>query len=165
MTTENLAALKDDMIAFVEGHGMRYFPALIPEDCPRVWWSDEEAEVHEGASDSWKDFVEMAKTAGAPMVCIAEDRLERATLELLTGELEEAASPQAFAVEMEKLDGLYPQVGKVGHLELAFAHQGVLFVHETATAWYHDYREMLDTLEELTDLSADVFDDEDEEPR
>ncbi len=165
MTIENLAALKDDMIAFVEGHGMRYFPALIPDDTPRVWWNDDPPEQQAGSSDSWKDFVEMAKAVGAPMVCIAEDRLERVALELLSGELEEAASPEAFAAEMEKLDSLYPQVGKVGHLELAFAHHGMLFVHETATEWYHEYREVLDTLEELAGLSADVFDDEDEEPR
>lgn len=164
MTTENLAALKDDMIAFIEGHGMRRFPALIPEDTPRVWWEDADGQT-DSSSDSWKDFVETAKAVGASMVCIAEDRLERITLELLASELEDVASAEAYAAEMEKIDTLYPQVGKVGHLELAFAHQGVLFVHETATSWYQDYRQLLDTLEELTDFSASVFDDEDEEPR
>ena len=43
MDSNNLTSLKDDMIAFIEGHGMRHFPALIPEGTPRVWWSDPEA--------------------------------------------------------------------------------------------------------------------------
>ena len=38
MNSDNLNTLKDDMVAFIEGHGMRHFPALITEDTPRVWW-------------------------------------------------------------------------------------------------------------------------------
>ena len=91
MTIDNLATLKDDMIAFIEGHGMRYFPALIPEDTPRVWWNDPEPtlSIVENTKESWKDFVEMAKTAGAPLVCIGEDTLDKTMVELLVSELQE----------------------------------------------------------------------------
>ena len=169
MNSDNLHALKDDMIAFVEGHGMRHFPALIPEDTPRVWWHDagpieSRGDMHETSKEGWKDFVEMAKAVGASMVLIGEDSVDKATLDLLATELEEVSSPNAFGPEMEKLDALFRQVGKIGHLELAFAHQGILFVHESVTQWYRSYREMVDTIEDLQDLLETAYGvDEDEE--
>jgi hypothetical protein len=169
MHSENLLALKDDMIAFIEGHGMRHFPAVIPEDTPRVWWNDPDSDSiagngNESLRESWKDFVEMAKAAGAPMVCIGEDVLDKTTLELLVAELQEMSSAEAFGPEMEKLDSLSLQVGKVGHIELAFAHQGILFVHESATEWYRHYRQMVDTIDSLQELIEKAYgDDADEE--
>jgi hypothetical protein len=167
MNPDDLTPLKDDMIAFIEGHGMRHFPALIPEDTPRVWWNDPDpagVSVQESAKESWKDFVEMAKAAGAPMVCIGEDILDKPTLELLTTEFQELSGAESFSAETEKLDRLFLQVGKLGHIELAFAHNGILFVHESATRWYRQYREMVDMIDNLQDLIENVYNDDDEEP-
>ncbi|HWF66182.1 MAG TPA: hypothetical protein VN670_02690 [Acidobacteriaceae bacterium] len=165
MNLDNLLALKDDMIAFIEGHGMRYFPAVIPEETPRIWWNDTEAgmadrSAPEGARESWKDFVEMAKSAGAPLVCIGEDVLDKTTLDVLASELEEVSSEETFGPEIERLDRLSRQVGKLGHIELAFAHQGILFVHESATDWYRSYREMVDTIEDLQEIIHHPYDNE-----
>ena len=164
MRFDNLLNLKDDMVAFIEGHGMRHFPALIPEDTPRVWWNDTEAPEGspEGAKESWKDFVEMAKSVGAPMVCIGEDLLEKNMLELLLHELQAVTGADTFGPETEKANNLFLQVGKLGHIELAFAHHGILFVHETATEWYKDYRELVDTIDHLQELFEDAYDDLDE---
>jgi hypothetical protein len=158
MSPDNLVTLKDDMVAFIEGHGMRHFPALIPEEIPRVWWN--EAETATGLSESWKDFVEMAKIAGAVMVCIGEDILDKTTLELLLHELHALSEAQEFSPEMEKANSLFLEVGKVGHIELAFAHQGVLFVHESVTEWYRRYRELVETVDHLQDLFDDDFEDD-----
>ncbi len=171
MNSDNLNTLKDDMVAFIVGHGMRHFPALITEDTPRVWWHNagpigSPGYMHESSKEDWKDFVEMAKAVGAPMVLIGEDSVDKDTLDLLATELEEVSSPDAYGQEMENLDRLFRQVGKLGHLELAFAHQGILFVHETATEWYRNYREMVDTIEELQDLLENAYgsgDDEEQE--
>ncbi len=165
MDSNNLTSLKDDMIAFIEGHGMRHFPALIPEDTPRVWWSDPEMTADNAtiAKESWKDFVEMAKTAGAPLVCIGEDSVDRTTLELLSSELQDMSSTEAPAPEMDKLNRLFLQIGKVGHLELAFAHQGILFVHETQTEWYREYRAMVNTVDSLQELIENALEDDDED--
>lgn len=167
MTPDDLTPLKDDMIAFVEGHGMRHFPALIPEDTPRVWWNDPDPDAagsaHDSSKESWKDFVEMAKAAGAPMVCIGEDFLDKATLEMLAAELEQVASPAAAEEEMRKLDRLLQQVGRLGHIELAFAHQGILFVHESATEWYREYRAMVDTIDQLQEIIEGMLDDDADE--
>lgn len=161
MDSNNLASLKDDMIAFIEGHGMRHFPALIPEDTPRVWWNDPDtAEARANSpKESWKDFVEMAKTAGAPLVCIGEDSLDRPTLELLASELQDLSGTDASGDEMDKLNRLFLEIGKVGHIELAFPHQGILFVHETQTEWYREYRAMVNTVDGLQDLIENALDE------
>jgi hypothetical protein len=176
MNSDNLLALKDDMIAFIEGHGMRHFPAEIPEDLPRVWWNDPGDDAANQRStprlpspESWKDFVEMAKIAGAPMVCIGEDTLDRATLEMLAAELEEMTDAEErpghrqSGQDMERVHSLFLHVGKLGHIELAFAHQGILFIHETATDWYRTYREMVDTVDHLQKIIENAFGEIDEE--
>jgi hypothetical protein len=38
MSTDNLLSLKDDMVAFIEGHGMRRLPGYVTEDIPSVLW-------------------------------------------------------------------------------------------------------------------------------
>lgn len=164
MDQNNLAFLKDDMIAFIEGHGMRHFPALIPEDTPRVWWNDRQMPDIAVASgkESWKDFVEMAKTAGAPLVCVGEDSVDRPTLELLSSELQEVSDSNS-GPELDQINRLFFEIGKVGHIELAFAHQGVLFVHETQTEWYRDYRAMVNTVDTLQDLIENAIEVDDEE--
>src|SRR5712691_801185 len=62
-TPEDLTIIKDDMIAFVEGHGMRRFHGYVDYDEVQcVMWET-------GTNpDGWKDFVELAKTAGAPFL-------------------------------------------------------------------------------------------------
>ena len=144
--SDNLTLLKDDMIAFIEGHGIRRFPALIPEDASRVWWNDPTN------PDSWKDFVEMAKTVNAPMILMDEDEMESQTLEILLEELQELTQQDEIAADMEQAHLLLQHAGKLGHIELAFAHQGFLFVHETVTKWYAQYRHLVETLDAMQDV-------------
>jgi hypothetical protein len=153
--TDNLALLKDDMIAFIEGHAIRHFNALIPEEASRVWWNDPTN------LDSWKDFVEMAKAVNAPMIMMDEDEMETETLEILLEELQALTNQDEIAVDMEQAQALLQHAGKIGHLELAFAHQGFLFVHETVTRWYAQYRNLVETLDSMQDVFSDD-DDEDE---
>ena len=144
--SENLTLLKDDMIAFIEGHGIRHFPALIPEDASRVWWNDPDN------MDSWKDFVEMAKTVNVPLIMIGEDQLEAATLEILLEELQEMTRLNDLTADIDEAHKLLQHIGKVGHIELAFAHQGFLFVHETVTKWYGQYRHLVEAIDYMQDV-------------
>jgi len=58
---DDLTTLKDDMTAFIEGQGMRRFFGYVEcEEVPSVLW---DASPN---PDGWKDFVELAKAAGAP---------------------------------------------------------------------------------------------------
>ena len=42
MQPDNLHSLKDDMIAFIEGHGMKRLPGFVMEDVASVLWEDEQ---------------------------------------------------------------------------------------------------------------------------
>ncbi len=80
MSIENLISLKDDMVAFIEGHGLRRIPGYVTEDIPSIVWEDAEN------PDAWKDFVEMAKHVGAPFVTFSEMTLEAEELDALIDE-------------------------------------------------------------------------------
>ena len=95
MTTENLLSLKDDMVAFIEGHGLQRLPGYVNEDIPSIVWEGQDN------PDSWKDFVEMAKHVGAPFVTFSEMSLEREELDALIGD--EAAVAACWAWEQEYL--------------------------------------------------------------
>jgi hypothetical protein len=53
-------------------------------------------------------------------------------------------------------------VGKVGYIQLGFAHQGIVFVHENATAWYERYQQLLEFVEDFGDVVFGEDEDEDE---
>jgi hypothetical protein len=141
MTQISLLSLKDDMVAFIEGHGLRRIPAYVGEEVPTVLWDDEEN------VDSWKDFVETAKAGGAPFLTMSEVLLEKPDLELLIEELQEAGFPEAETPEIEEAQSLATYVGKVGYIQLGFAHQGIVFLHESTTPWYERYQNLLESLD------------------
>jgi hypothetical protein len=154
MSPDNLISLKDDMVAFIEGHGMRRLPGYVTEDLPTVLWEDE---IN---PDSWKDFVEMAKFAGAPFVTMSEVILEKDDVELLLEQIRDENYPDDDATELDEAQYLVNFVGKVGYIQLGFAYQGVIFVHENATQWYERYQQLVESVEDLSDI---VFEDDGDE--
>lgn len=153
MQADNLLTLKDDMIAFIAGHGMRRLPGYVAEEVPSVVFEEENA-------DGWKDFVEHAKAAGAPFMTMSEVVLEKSDLEVLMEQIRDQSFPDDDAPEIEDAEHLLRHVGKVGYLQLGFAHQGVMFLFETATEWYDRFQDLMET---VTDLGGIVVDDRDEE--
>jgi hypothetical protein len=155
MHADDLISLKDDMVAFIEGHAMRRLPGFITEDLPTVLWEDDDN------PDSWKDFVEMAKSASAPFVTMSEVKLEKEDIALLLEQIRDDNFPDEAAAEVHEAQYLVNYVGKIGYIQLGFAHQGIVFVHENATPWYERYQQLLEFVEDFGDV---VFeDDEDDE--
>jgi hypothetical protein len=155
MHPDDLISLKDDMVAFIEGHSMRRLPGFITEDLPTVLWEDDDN------PDSWKDFVEMAKSAGAPFVTMSDVKLEKEDIAMLLEEIRDDNFPDEAAAEVHEAQYLVNYVGKIGYIQLGFAHQGIVFVHENATLWYERYQQLLEFVEDFGNV---VFqDDEDEE--
>jgi hypothetical protein len=160
MSSDNLLSLKDDMVAFIEGHGLHRLPGYVTEDIPSIVWEGE------GNPDSWKDFVEMAKHAGAPFVTFSEMTLEREELDVLIEEAGEMNFPDEEASELAEAEWLRKFAGNVGYIQLGFVYQGLVFLHETTTEWYERYQALLEDLEEFQDIVIDDADsaeiDEDE---
>lgn len=158
MNKDNLLSLKDDMVAFVEGHGMRRLPGFVTEDIPSVLWDGN------NNPDAWKDFVEMAKHVGSPFVTFSEVILEREELEALIEEAGEMNFPDEEATELVEAQWLRKYVGMLGYIQLGFVYQGMVFLHETTTEWYERYQSLLEDIESFQDIVIDDAreDDEDE---
>jgi hypothetical protein len=151
MQPDNLISLKDDMVAFIAGHGMRRLNGFVSEEVPSVIFEEENP-------DGWKDFVEHAKAAGAPFVTMSEVILEKSDIAILLEQLREQAFPGDDSSEIDDAERLVNHVGKVGYLQLGFAHQGVMFLFETATEWYDRFQTLIET---VSDLSGIIVDDRD----
>ncbi len=157
MSQDSLHTLKDDMVAFIQGHGLRAVPAYVGEEVPTVLWEDEEN------PDSWKDFVEAAKAAGAPFLTMSDVTLDQEELDLLVEELQETNFPDEEVPEIEEAQTLSAHVGSVGFIQLGFAHQGVVFLHENTTEWYEHYQQLLDSLENFGNVVIEDTDEDDDE--
>jgi hypothetical protein len=157
MQPDNLLTIKDDMVAFIEGHGMRRFPGFVGEDISSILWEDDTN------PDSWKDFVEMAKSASAAFLTMSEAVLEKEDLEILIEELRDQNFPGEENAELEEVQYLVNYVGKLGYLQLGFAYQGMVYIHENSTPWYDRYQQLLETVEDFGDIVIESGSDEDEE--
>jgi len=151
MQADNLLSLKDDMVAFIAGHGMRRLNGYVTEEVPTVIFEEENA-------DGWKDFVEHAKAAGAPFVTMSEVILEKSDIAILLDQLREQSYSSDDSSELDDAEYLVNHVGKVGYLQLGFAHQGVMFIFETATDWYDRFQTLIET---VTDIGGIIVDDSD----
>lgn len=156
MHSDNLASVKDDMVAFIEGHGIRRVPGHAGDDVPSIMWDDDTN------ADRWKDFVETAKAAGATFITMSEAVLEKEDVEMLIEEVQdqEYNLEMGGSTELEEAQALVKHIGKIGHLQLGFPHQGIMFLCETSTEWYERYQQLLDSIDDLGDI---VFEDEDDD--
>jgi hypothetical protein len=138
---DDLTGLKDDMTAFIEGHGLRRFQGYVPEEVPSVPWEAR------GNPDAWKDFVELAKAADASFLTMNGAQLELADVESLVERLTNSRFPNEE--DIEEARWLRTYVGKTGYVQLGFAQQGVMFLYEISTPWYDRYQGLLEMAEEF----------------
>jgi hypothetical protein len=152
---DDLTTLKDDMIAFIEGHGMRRFPGCVDyEEVHSVMWKPGDN------PDSWKDFVELAKAEGAPFLTMDSWLLQREELDDL---LERLANAEFTNDEdLEDARWLRTYVGKTGFVQLGFAHQGIMMVYEASTEWYERHHRLLELSEDFGGIPIDEPDQDDE---
>jgi hypothetical protein len=153
MQMDDLATVKDDMIAFIAGHGMRRMQGYVPEEVATVVFEEED-------NDGWKDFVEHAKSANAPFLTMSEVVLEPEDVATLIGQVRDQNYPDHDPVEMEEAQGLTAHVGKTGYLQLGFAHGGVMFLYETATEWYDTFQELMESISDLGQIIVDESEDD-----
>lgn len=152
MQADDLFSLKDDMVAFIVGHGLRRMPAYVTEEVATVLFEEDDA-------DGWKDFVEHAKAAGAAFITMSDVVLEKSDVAILLEQLRNNAISDNDDLDFDDAEALLKHVGKAGYLQLGFAHQGVMFLFETSTEWYDRFQ---DLIESATDMSGVILDDGDQ---
>jgi len=153
--SDDLTGMKDDMTAFIEGLGMRRFFGYVEcEEVPSVLWDS----THN--PDGWKDFVELAKSAGVPFLTMHSWALERTELDELVERL--TNSEFSDGDEVEDARWLRAHAGKVGYLQLGWAYQGSMFLCEVSTDWYDRYQRLLDVSDEFGGIAMDEPDQDEE---
>ena len=154
-TPDDLSSVKDDMVAFIEGHGMRRFHGYVDYDEVQcIMWEA-------GSNpDGWKDFVELAKTAGATFLTMHSWTLEREELDEMVQRLSNSEFTDGDDVDDARWLRAY--AGKVGFLQLGWAYQGSMFLCEVSTEWYDRYQRLLEVSDEFGGLAIDDSDQDDE---
>jgi hypothetical protein len=152
-SSDDLTPLKDDMVAFIEGHGLRRFAGYVDyEEIQCVMWESGDN------PDGWKDFVELAKSAGAPFLTMHSWTLKREDLDALVQRL--ANAEFANSEDMDDARWLRTYLGKAGFVQLGWAYQGTMFLHETNTEWYDRYQRLLEFSEDFGGIPIDGPDDD-----
>ena len=152
--SDDLSGLKDDMNAFILGHGLSRFQGYVTEDVHSVMWDPRDN------PESWKDFVELAKKAGAQFLSMDEEVLQRDELDYLIQRLQHTAFPSDE--DLEEARWLRSYLGKTGFIQLGWPHQGVVFLFEVSTEWYERYQHLLDLVEDFGSMAIDDSDQDDE---
>ena len=147
---DDLTTLKDDMTAFIEGHGMRRFRGYVNEEVQSVMWDLSENQ------DSWKDFVEIARGAGATFLTMNEVMLDREDVDFLVERLQNANYVNNEDVDEAKWLRAY--VGKTGFVQLGWPYHGTIFLCEVSTEWYDRYQRLLDLAEDFGGIAIDETD-------
>jgi len=151
----DLTGLKDDMTAFIEGHGMRRFLGYVEaEEIPTVLWDSSQN------PDGWKDFVELAKSAGTAFLTmhswvLDSDELDRLSKRLSDGEY-------VSEEDTEEARWLKTYVGKTGFVQLGWAYQGCVFLFEAGTEWYDNYQRLRELADDVGGFMIDEPDQDEE---
>jgi hypothetical protein len=152
---DDLTLMKDDMTAFIEGQGMRrFFGYVEAEEIPSILW--ESGPNPEG----WKDFVELAKSSGAPFLTMHAWALDRAELERLTQRLTDGE--YTAEEDLEDARWLKTYIGKTGFVQLGWAYQGCMFVYEAGTEWYDHYQRLRELADDVGGFMIDEPDQDEE---
>jgi hypothetical protein len=142
------------MTAFIEGHGMRRFPGYVSDDVPSIMWAIN------GNTESWKDFVELAKSAGAGFLTMNDVVLDKEDVDFLVERLRNGSYTDDD--DLEEARWLKAYVGKTGFVQIGFAYQGTIFLYEVSTEWYERYQRLVDAAEEFGGIVIDETDQDDE---
>jgi hypothetical protein len=152
---DDLTSLKDDMIAFIEGHGLRRFHGYVNDEVTSIMWDPR------GNPDGWKDFVELAQASGAAFLTMNDVVLDREDVDFMVERLRN--SNYTNEEDVDEARWLRTYIGKTGFLQLGWPYQGTMFLCEVSTEWYDRYQRLLDVAEEYGGIMIDEPDDPDEE--
>jgi hypothetical protein len=152
---QDLTILKDDMVAFIEGHGLRRFSAYVSDEVANVPWS-----ADDDHPDAWKDFVELAKASNVSFVTMNHVSLDKEDVDLLVNRLQEI--DYMDEEDLEEASWLRSFVGKVGYLQLGFPCHGVMFLYEISTPWYETYQRLESAADDYDGILIDDTDTEEE---
>ena len=154
--SDDLSSLKDDMIAFIEGHGLRRCHGYVDyEEVQSIMWKSGDN------VDGWKDFVELAKSSAVPFLTMDSWTLKRDELEELIQRI--TTAEYTNDEDLEDARWLRTYIGKTGFVQLGWAYQGTIFLYESSTDWYDRYQRLIELAEDFGGIPIDEPGPDDED--
>lgn len=140
----DLSRFYDEIKEAATQQGLLTFPGYVGEELPAVWW--------QGDPDDWDGFLKIAKAEGTRTVYLGRAILEEEDLQELAEWVEEKSGPGSTNGDRARLKEFERYIGSMGEVRLAWIKDGVAFLLQQRTEWYHDFLELMAETEEEEDL-------------
>ena len=153
--TVDLDILKQELLDYLASEGFAVFrgqPGLL-EGLPTVLWDVD-------AHPEYPAFLNVAKIAGARIIVFAHREFLADEIEEALEQIQDCELPREDVRSMERsLADLRRFVGSTCSIEMAFDHEGRMYVFELVTEWFQTFVELSETLM-ATAASGDDHEDE-----
>lgn len=153
----DLENLKEEILRYVAAEGFAVFrsqPGSL-EGLPVISWDS-------AGHPDYRAFLEVAKTAGARIIVFAHREFAAEDLDDAQEQLEDCDLGREEQRSIERsLSEMRRFVGFTCSLEMAFDHQGRVYVFELMTEWFQTFAEMTELL--LAASAAEIEEDDEDE--
>jgi hypothetical protein len=152
----DLDSLKKELLDYIAAEGFALFRSQAGslEGLPMIFWDTD-------AHPEYEAFLAVAKTAGVRVLVFGHREFQAEEIDDALEQIEDCEFGRDEKRSMEQsLADLRPFVGSTCTLEMAFDHQGRMYVFELVTDWFQTFADLSDLL--LAASSADDEEDEDE---
>ena len=154
--TYNLDILKQELLDYLVAEGFAVFRGQFGsfETLPNMFW---DAEEH----PEYQAYLNVAKISGARVIIFCHREFEAEEIDEALEQLQECEFGREEQRSMERsLIELRAFVGSTCSIEMAFDHEGRLYVYELVTEWFQTF---LDLSELLIATASDDNDSVDED--
>jgi hypothetical protein len=138
----DLDSLKTELLDYIAAEGFAIFRSQAGslEGLPMIFWDTD-------AHPEYKAFLTAAKTVGARILIFGHRQFQAEEIDDALQQIEECEFGRDEKRSMERsLTDLRPFVGSTCTLEMAFDHQGRLYVFELVSAWFQKFADLSDLL-------------------
>ncbi len=151
--TLDLDKLKEELLDYIAVEGLALFRSQAGslEGLPMIFWDTD-------AHPDYKAFLAVAKAAGVRVLVFGHREFQAEEIDDALEQIKDCEFGRDEKRSMEhSLADLRPFVGSTCTLEMAFDHQGRMYVFELVTDWFQTFADLSDLL-----LAASSTDDDDE---
>jgi hypothetical protein len=153
----DLDSLKNELLDHLAAEGFAVFRSQSGalEGLPIVFWDTK-------GHPEYQPFLSVAKTAGARVIVFAHRVFTAEEIDDALEQIEDCDFGRDERRSIERsLADLRPFVGSTCSVEMAFDHQGRMYVYELVTDWFQTFADLSDLL--LAAGSTESEDDEEDE--
>jgi hypothetical protein len=136
----DLSEVYEKIRGAADKQGLLTFPGYIGDDFPSVWW--------QGDPDDWFSFLTIAKAEGIQTVYVGRAGLDEEDLQTLAEWVEESEGPGSSNGNRARIKEFERYIGCIGEVRVGWIKDGVAYLLQHRTEWYHEFLEFMAETEE-----------------